>query len=462
MEYNANLAYVATIINLVGRREPAQRRGLERSAHMFLSVFSAPRMSFLASTCRPGDARKVLSLWRRGAGLVDGKYVGELEQAFSRYYDDADITAFGAGRMACYAILKALKLKEGDEIILPGYTCIVVPNAIIRMGLKPVYADVSLDDYNMLPEAAERLITPRTKAIIAQHTFGIPNNMDAIGDIGRRHGLPVIEDCAHSFGARFRGRLTGLWGTAGFLSTQQNKMLTTMEGGFVITNDRQLAAAVRETQAAAQSESPRMAKIAMFRWCYDSAVVRRPWAQRLFRIPEIICYKINAGWSRDLLLCWSDRYAAEMNGQVYEPFPTKLPNILAYTGLLQLPRMEGEIEHRNELASYLMGELPKLGAKVPKYDPSISRPSWPRFPFTVDDLKPWCRSLLRCRFIPGRWLQGPIGPAECHWHAASYREGMCPNAEYLSRHVINVPVDSRISVKMLHKWISSVGGFLAS
>src|SRR5205823_2123218 len=126
-------------------------------------------------------------------------WVQRYENAAAQYAGVPYAVSFGAGRMALYAILEAIDIENGDEVIIPAYTCVVVPNAIIYRGSKPLYVDISKQTFNIQSESIEKAITERTKAILLQHTFGQPCDIEAILAIARRHRLIVIEDCAHAF-----------------------------------------------------------------------------------------------------------------------------------------------------------------------------------------------------------------------------------------------------------------------
>ncbi|MFN6946977.1 MAG: DegT/DnrJ/EryC1/StrS family aminotransferase, partial [Cytophagaceae bacterium] len=116
-----------------------------------------------------------------------------------------------------------MRISQGDEVILPGFTCIVVPNAIIYLGAKPVYVDINSETFNIDPQLIEENITEKTKAIIAQHTFGIPADMDKILHIANKHNLFVIEDSCHALGSKYKGKYVGSFGDAAFFSSQWSK-----------------------------------------------------------------------------------------------------------------------------------------------------------------------------------------------------------------------------------------------
>lgn len=123
-----------------------------------------------------------------------------------------NISLFWKGRIALYAILKAIGIKEGDEIILPAFTCVVAVNPIIYLGAKPVYVDVDPMTYNIDVKMLERenvKTLRKAKAILAQNTFGLSSDLDAIFEIAKKYDLFVIEDCAHGFGGYYKGKPNG-------------------------------------------------------------------------------------------------------------------------------------------------------------------------------------------------------------------------------------------------------------
>ncbi len=128
------------------------------------------------------------------------------------------IKYFFKGRVALYAILKAMEIQSGDEVILPGFTRVVVPNAIIYLNGRPVYVDIDKKTYNIDVTKIEEKIKYRTKAIVAQHTFGIPAEMDKISEIAKKYNLYVIEDACHAIGSKYKGKEVGPFSDAAFFS----------------------------------------------------------------------------------------------------------------------------------------------------------------------------------------------------------------------------------------------------
>ena len=155
---------------------------------------------------------------------------------------------FFKGRVALHAILMAAGIGPGDQVLLPGYTCVVVPNAINYTGAKPVYLDIEARNFNLdcdrLEEGIGRQWSPeRAKALIAQHTYGIPADMDRLMDFARKHNLLLIEDSCHAIGARWSDREVGSLGDAAFFSSQWSKPVTTGLGGWARINNLELAKA---------------------------------------------------------------------------------------------------------------------------------------------------------------------------------------------------------------------------
>ena len=125
----------------------------------------------------------------------------------------------------------------GDEVIVPDYTFVATASAVLFTGALPVLVDVDPGTYCIDPDLAEAAITPRTKAIIAVHMGGHPADLDRLKEIADKHGLKLVEDCAHAHASQWRGRPIGTVGITGTFSFQQSKLMTAGEGGMIITND---------------------------------------------------------------------------------------------------------------------------------------------------------------------------------------------------------------------------------
>jgi dTDP-4-amino-4,6-dideoxygalactose transaminase len=175
-----------------------------------------------------------------------GPRVSTFEDAFAEFTGAKHAIAVANGTAALHLALLAVECRPGDEVILPSLNFVAAANAIRHTGAKPVFCDVLGDgDVNLDPEDVEALVTPATKAILALHYGGFACDMDAVGEIASRHGLRVVEDAAHAPGATYGGEACGTIGEIGCFSFFSNKNLPVGEGGMIVTNDDELAAALR-------------------------------------------------------------------------------------------------------------------------------------------------------------------------------------------------------------------------
>ncbi|MFQ5576966.1 MAG: DegT/DnrJ/EryC1/StrS family aminotransferase [Anaerolineae bacterium] len=170
-----------------------------------------------------------------------GKYVKQFEDAFARFCGAQYGVATFNGTIALHLLLAALNIGPGDEVIVPSLTFVATANAVAYTGATPVFVDSEPETWNIDPAAVEAAITPRTRAVIPVHLYGHPADMDAIAAIAAAHNLLVIEDAAEAHGATYKGRPAGSLGRAAIFSFMGNKIITTGEGGVVVTDDRALA-----------------------------------------------------------------------------------------------------------------------------------------------------------------------------------------------------------------------------
>ncbi len=170
-----------------------------------------------------------------------GKYVNEFENKFSEYIGSSHALSCCNGTVALHLPLLAMGIKPGDEVIVPSFTYIATANAVKYCGATPVFVDCLPDTWNIDPNDVEAKITEKTKCIIPVHIYGNPCDMDAIMSIAKRHNLYVLEDAAECHGAEYKGKKAGTIGDAGTFSFFGNKIITTGEGGMVLTNNPQFA-----------------------------------------------------------------------------------------------------------------------------------------------------------------------------------------------------------------------------
>ncbi len=168
-----------------------------------------------------------------------GHYVKRFEKMFGDYCSAFAVTT-SSGTAALHLALVALGIGAGDEVIVPDITFAASANVVVHCGATPIFVDVSKKTWTMNPMLLEELITERTRAIMPVHLYGHPCDMDPIIRIARKNSLFVVEDCAEALGARYKSRLVGTIGDVGCFSFFANKVITTGEGGMVVTRNKEL------------------------------------------------------------------------------------------------------------------------------------------------------------------------------------------------------------------------------
>ena len=175
----------------------------------------------------------------RSGWLTTGPKVKRFEQEFSTFIGAPDAVAVNSATAALHLALDAVGIKEGDEVILPTMTFAATAEVVHYFKAKPVLVDCDEDTFNMSPEAFERAITPRTRAVIPVHVAGQPCDIIRIVELAKRKGIAVIEDAAHSFPAQADGRMIGTIGDITCFSFYATKTITTGEGGMLVSNNRE-------------------------------------------------------------------------------------------------------------------------------------------------------------------------------------------------------------------------------
>lgn len=174
-----------------------------------------------------------------------GKYVRLFEETFSSKIGTKYACACSSGTSGLFTALRVLGIKEGDEVIIPDFTIIVSSNVVIECGAKPVLVDVERDTWCIDPHKIEAAITEKTKAIMVVHMYGHPAEMDTINAIAKKHNLKIIEDCCQSHGALYKGKQTGTFSDISVFSFYANKILTTGEGGLILTDNEDYAKKIK-------------------------------------------------------------------------------------------------------------------------------------------------------------------------------------------------------------------------
>jgi perosamine synthetase len=379
------------------------------------------------------------------------KIIEEYQQKFARFFGAERAFAFWKGRVALYALLRALDVSQGDEVILPGYTCVMNVNPIKYVGARPVYVDIEPDTFNININLLKEKITNKTKVIIAQHTYGYPCEMAAIMEIAQSSGIPVIEDCCLALGSKYKGKIVGTFGRAGYFSSQWNKPYTTGIGGTVITNDHELAERIESfiINEVCQPSSREVFMLRMQLISYRIFIYPRTTAlaQSLFR------YLTKKG----AVIGSSSK--SEFEPVKADDFFKAMSSVQARSGIRQLNKIEKNIAHRREMAQLYDELLATKGWKSSRDNRDYVESVLVRYPVRIAEKDKALAQAAKAGIELGSWFECPLHPIETPLAPYDYELGMCPEAEKAAREVVNLPLHWRANEKTAVKTIEFITSF---
>lgn len=342
----------------------------------------------------------VAGIWERRWLTNAGELHQQLEGRLAEYLGAPHLSLFCNGTIALLAAIRFLRIEVGEVITTP-FTFPATTHALTWMGLKPVFCDIDPVTLNLDAARIEAAITPRTKAILPVHVYGIPCDVDAINSIADRYGLKVIYDAAHTFGARYRGRAIAAYGDAAMLSFHATKLFSTVEGGALVVPD---------------AESKKTVDLL-----------------KNFGIKDAETVEISG-----------------INGKMNE--------LQAAFGLLHLEQADREIAARREIARVYREELAGVPGIILLPDIPGLEPNYAYFPILVDpegfgmtrdDLHRW---MGRANIEPRKYFYPLCSRYACYSDFEKYpsaRPENLPVAERAARQVLCLPVYSELCLDMV-------------
>lgn len=306
----------------------------------------------------------------RSSRLSQGPALHSFEKALAAYVRVDHAVALNSGTSALQLALRALKIGDGDEVILPSFSFMAVTNAVLTANATPIYVDIAPDTLNLDPKKIEPLLNPRTKAIIVVHTFGLPAPVSEVAAIARRHRLSLIEDSCEALGTEVNGRKAGSFGDVGIFAFYPNKQITTGEGGALVTNSAALADTVRSLSNQGRQPSPQWFQHAEAGFSYRLSEMNCALGlQQLSRIEEILERRAK------LACCYRRLLQNSPEIQCYGESPNCRTSWFTYPVLL--PGGRDEIWRR----------LSEIGVETGRYfAPAHLQPVMQKFPFRHADL----------------------------------------------------------------------------
>lgn len=369
-----------------------------------------------------------------------GNYTRLLEQWFRQYFGVSYAISFVSGRGALFATLKTLGIGINDEVILQAFTCVSVADAIIATGAKPIFVDIN-KSLTIDPFDLDQKITKKTKAVVIQHTFGIPADLNQILKIAKRHKLKVIEDCAHAIGLEYKNKKLGAFGDAAFFSFGRDKAFSSVFGGMVITNNKPLGKSLRLFQ--------RQQGYPSFFWVWQQLF--HPIAfyfilpfYNFFSVGKIILVFFQTLNLLSFPISWEEKH-----GQLPKKFIKRLPNALSFLALYQLKKIKEYNGKREEISNLYLTKLNQTRFVFP-YKKSLA---FLRFPILVNDRDKMLSFFKKRGIYLGKWYSEVIDPKGVDLKKVFYQKGSCPNAEFIAQRIINLPTYPTIQISQIEKII---------
>lgn len=354
------------------------------------------------------------------------------------------------GRVALYALLKALGVGSGDEVLLQAFTCVAVPEGVMASGARPIWVDIEPEGYNLDPLDLERKVTANTRAIIVQHTYGIPAHLNSILEIAWKYNIPVIEDCCHTWESTYDGKLVGTFGVGSFYSFEWGKPIVAGIGGAAIVNDDSLKAKV-EAQYSDYHTPPAGNQLKLQLQYLAHRVLYRP---ILYWPVRWLFHTLGA------LGAAESNYNPIDSGMVAEDFSMKMIPALQKRLERKFEDLDAITQHSRQVVSqYARGITAKS-----IYHPVVPQQAdvvYARYPLCVPDKPGILASARKANVELAEWYSSPVHPLTGkQLRLVGYEMGVCPNAERRCSEVVTLPTHRAVTqsdVNRAIRFLNKVG-----
>ncbi len=360
--------------------------------------------------------------------------VEKFEKKFASLIGTGSAISYASARMGFYSLLNHLKIGRGDEVILTGFTCAVMSNAIWRVGAKPIFTDIDPSNFGTCSNSFKENITSRTRMVVAQHTFGIPCNIDKLVNIARENNIFILEDCALTLGSSFHGKKVGSFGDAALFSTDHSKPINSFIGGLIYTENEEIHNSLRKNHKFMPSlTAEHQTKI------WNKLLYERKYFQPQNYGKNDLISMIKKNILREESVYLDGDFEKEPNNQY--PYPASLPSFIAAIGLAAIDKWTNEIVRRKKiLNSYLIlandcgfdGFLPEG-----YFDENLDIVPL-RFIYQHPSSKSIKEKMSHFIDVDWFWFNQPlIGCKDINAHG--YKIGTCEESEKASKSIINWP-----------------------
>jgi len=351
---------------------------------------------------------------------------------------------FYRGRVALYSILNALGIGTGDEVALQAFTCVAVPEAILASGARPIYVDIEPNGWNMDANDLAAKISSRTRAVVVQHTFGIPADLRRIGRIATAAGLPIIEDCCHTMASMYEGQPIGSFGMASFYSFEWGKPLVVGIGGGVTVNDEELRKRLLQQ--------------------YSSYTFPPKADQRLLTLQYLahrVLYRPSLYWPvRGLYHLLSRLGAARGNynpvraGSVADDFSFRMSTPLQSRLAVKQRDLQPSTHHSRRITDEYRSKISSSLLLHPAI-PDQTNVVFARYPLVTDEKLRILTAARKANVELADWYLTPVHPIPAHaGETVGYQFGSCPNAEVRCKQVVSLPTHAAVTSRDVDRAVS--------
>jgi perosamine synthetase len=402
----------------------------------YLPSYPHYKMNIFCGTNNLQEITSAFRLLKNGAS-VSGSCINEYERILKDKLKSKYIYTFASGRMGFYSILKIVGVKKGDEVIIPSFTCVVVPNAILYCDAKPIYCDINKDDFNINLSKIESLITPNTKILYAQHTFGQMCDISSIMDLAKKYNLIVVEDAALSLGAKLDRYYSGTIADFGYFSTDRSKIVNTGLGGIVSVNNAIYVDKFIKYYADVPYVGERYTRKIFYTFILN-LITLHPYLYWLGKFINAILTKLN------IMKYFLDEKITDKAEILDYPYPSKLSNIFASIGVTQIIGLNYNIKSRKKIANFY-NEILKIYTNHYIYN---EENVFLRYGFLVKNRDYWETRFAK-NIDLSIWFKTVASGRQTDFNQIYYKVGSNVVSEYVCDHIFNLPTHNLISPERL-------------
>lgn len=351
------------------------------------------------------------------------------------------------GRVGLYAILKALDIGAGDQVAIQAFTCVAVPEAVMATGASPLYIDIANNTFNMSADDLTSKMTPQTRAIVVQHTFGIPADMACIIKVSTAHGIPIIEDCCHTLASKYKGKDVGSFGVGSFYSYEWGKPLVAGVGGSIRVNDKKLAEMIKADYT--NYNLPDIVTQIKIELQYHAfSLLYRP----------SLYWPIRSAfhWLGDIGLLKGNYNPVD---EIADDFSRCMSPGVKKRLMLKINNLESQTQHIRWVSKQYREQIDSAAISHPalqREDDTI----FARYPLLSINKHDLLHKARKANVELAEWYATPVHPLTGKdLEKVQYKAGSCPNAEQRCLKVVTLPTHQMVTQRDVDKSINFLNNF---